>query len=90
MVGVLGSMFDPERIIICGAIADGIEPVLDAARRSIAPYLHLPQPALIRSRLGADIVTQGAVARALENARRTALPLLAERRLRVHGLAAAT
>lgn len=45
MVGVLGSMFDPERIIICGAIADGIEPVLDAARRSIAPYLRLPQPA---------------------------------------------
>ncbi|QKJ20964.1 ROK family protein [Microbacterium hominis] len=82
MVGVLGSMFDPEQIIVCGAIAEGIEPVLEAARRSIAPYLHLPAPVLIPSRLGGDIVTQGAVSRALQNARHIALPALAERRLR--------
>lgn len=82
VVGVLGSMYDPERIIVCGAIAEGIAPVLDAARQALGPHLHLPAPTLVPSRLGADIVTQGAVLRALETARQVALPRLAELRLR--------
>ncbi|WP_345751856.1 ROK family protein [Microbacterium rhizophilus] len=82
IVGVLGSMFDPERVIVCGAIADGVEPVLEAARAALGPHLHLPAPSLVRSRLGADIVTQGAVLRALDSARHVALPRLAEERLR--------
>ena len=82
IVGVLGSMYDPERIIVCGEIAEGIDPVLDAAREALGSHLHLPAPALVASRLGADIVTQGAVLRALESARQVALPRLAERRLR--------
>ncbi|WP_238439485.1 ROK family protein [Microbacterium sp. JZ31] len=82
IVGVLGSMYDPERIIVCGAIAEGIGPVLDAAREALGPHLHLPAPALVASSLGADIVTRGAVLRALESARQVALPRLAERRLR--------
>jgi predicted NBD/HSP70 family sugar kinase len=82
IVGVLGSMFDPERVIVCGAIAEGVEPVLASARAALAPYLHLPAPSLVRSGLGADIVTRGAVLRALESARHVALPRLAEQRLR--------
>lgn len=82
IAGVLGSMFDPERIIVCGAIAEGVEPVLDAARAALGPQSHLPAPDLIRSRLGADIVTRGAVSHALASARRGALPRLAEQRLR--------
>lgn len=85
IVAVLGSMFDPERIIVCGAIADGIEPVLAAARGSLGAHLHLPAPSLLASRLGADIVTRGAVSHALDTARRRALPLLAEQRLRDAG-----
>lgn len=82
IVGVLGSMFDPERIIVCGSIAEGIEPVLQAARAALPPRLHLPAPQLQRSRLGGDVVVRGAVARALELAREVAVPRLAEERLR--------
>lgn len=82
IVGVLGSMFDPQRVVVCGAIAEGIEPVLVAARAALPDHIHLPAPVLTRSRLGADIVTEGAVAHALECARRVTLPALAEDRLR--------
>ncbi len=74
IVGVLGNMFDPERVIVCGAIADGIQPVLDAAQKSLAAQIHLPAPALLRSTLGGDVVIRGALARARESARTVALP----------------
>lgn len=81
VVAALGNMFDPARVVVCGAIADGLDPVLDAARASLGELLHLPAPELVRSTLGADIVSTGAVARALQNARTQGLPSLAERRL---------
>lgn len=74
IVGVLGNMFDPERVVVCGAIADGIQPVLDAAQKSLAAQIHLPAPALLRSTLGGDVVIRGALARARESARTVALP----------------
>lgn len=74
IVGVLGNMFDPERVIVCGAIADGIQPVLDAAQRTLAAQIHLPAPTLLRSHLGGDVVIRGALARARDSARSTALP----------------
>ncbi|WP_223848779.1 MULTISPECIES: ROK family protein [Microbacterium] len=74
IVGVLGNMFDPERVIVCGAIADGIQPVLDAAQRTLAAQIHLPAPALLSSTLGGDVVIRGALARARECARASALP----------------
>lgn len=82
IVGVLGSMFDPKRIVVCGAIADGIDPVLDAARRVLPQLTHLPAPELVRSELGSDIVSAGAVVEALRAAREVAVPQLAEQRLR--------
>lgn len=81
IVGVYGSTFDPERVIVCGAIAASIEPVLAAARRVLPERLHLPAPELIASSLGADVVTRGAIAAAREAARSRAVPLLAQRRL---------
>lgn len=81
VIGVFGSTFDPARVIVCGAIADSIEPVLTAARRSLPTQLHLPAPELIASSLGADVVSVGAVATAREAARTRAIPLLAQRRL---------
>lgn len=83
IVGVLGNMFDPERVVVCGAIADGIEPVLEAARTALKPHLHLPAPELVRSELGEDIVLQGATLHALRTTRREALPRLAEELLAV-------
>lgn len=82
VVAVLGSTYDPEQVIVCGAIADGIEPVLDAARDALRPLLDLPAPKILRSRLGADIVLTGAVSTALAAARSTGLPWLVAQRLR--------
>lgn len=74
IVGVLGNMFDPEKVIVCGAIADGIQPVLDAAQTTLATQIHLPAPTLLRSSLGGDVVIRGALARARDRARSDALP----------------
>ncbi|MFE6734663.1 ROK family protein [Microbacterium sp. NPDC057650] len=81
IIGVLGSTFDPSRVIVCGAIADSIEPVLAAARRTLPSQLHLPAPELIASTLGADVVSLGAVATARDAARTRAVPALAQARL---------
>jgi len=81
VVAVLGSTYDPERVIVCGAIAESIQPVLDAARDVLRPLLDLPAPAILRSKLGADIVLAGAVSTALAAARTVGLPQLVARRL---------
>lgn len=81
VVGVLGSMYDPARVIICGAVAESIEPVLAAARRILPDELHLPAPEILASTLGAEVVSAGAIATARRAARERAVPRLAERRL---------
>lgn len=82
VVATLGNMFDPSRVVLCGAIADGIEPVIARAQRTARSILHLPAPEIVRSQLGADIVLTGAIATALHSAREIALPELAQGRLR--------
>ncbi|MFD8769000.1 ROK family protein [Microbacterium oxydans] len=82
VVGVLGSMYDPARVIVCGAVAESIEPVLTAARRILPQELHLPAPEILASTLGAEVVSRGAVATARRAARELAVPRLAEERLR--------
>lgn len=81
VVGVLGSMYDPARVIVCGAVAESIEPVLAAAREVLPAQLHLPAPEILASTLGAEVVSIGAVTTARRAARERAVPLLAERRL---------
>lgn len=81
IVGVLGSMYDPARVIVCGAIAESIAPVIAAARAVLPTQMHLPAPELLASSLGAEVVSLGAVATARRAARERAVPLLAERRL---------
>ncbi|MFB4351315.1 ROK family protein [Microbacterium sp. CR_7] len=81
VVGVLGSMYDPARVIVCGAVAESIEPVLAAAREVLPTQLHLPAPEILASTLGAEVVSIGAVTTARRAARERAVPLLAERRL---------
>lgn len=83
VVGVLGSMYDPARVVVCGAVAESIEPVLAAARRVLPGELHLPAPELLASELGAEVVSVGAVATARRAARERAVPRLAEQRLRL-------
>lgn len=79
VVSVLASMFDPERIVVSGAVAAGVHQVVEAARAALPPGLHLPAPALDISPLGADVVVTGAIAEACAAARRHALDLWAER-----------
>ncbi len=73
IAGVFGSLYDPQRIVISGAVASGIEEVLEVARHALPGELDLPAPELVASTLGADVVSIGAVAAALEAARDGAL-----------------
>lgn len=75
VVGVLGSMFDPERVIVSGAISATVEPVVTAARGALASDLDLPAPELLASPLGADIVMTGGILAAVEDARARLLDL---------------
>ncbi|SDG44445.1 Sugar kinase of the NBD/HSP70 family, may contain an N-terminal HTH domain [Microbacterium pygmaeum] len=75
ITGVFGSLFDPTRVIVSGAVAAGIEPVLRAAARAVPDELDLPSPELLASPLGADVVSIGAVAGAVEIARAGILDL---------------
>lgn len=75
IAGVFGSLYDPERIVISGGLAAGVEELLKVARRLLPAELDLPAPELVASSLGADVVSIGAVAAALESARDGALQI---------------
>ncbi|GIG34822.1 ROK family protein [Cellulomonas pakistanensis] len=79
VVSVLASMFDPERIVVSGAVAAGVDQVVEAARAALPPGLHLPAPDLVVSPLGADVVVTGAIAQAHAAARRRVLDVWAAR-----------
>ncbi|WJM15668.1 ROK family protein [Microbacterium arborescens] len=79
IVSVLGSMFDPQRVVVSGGISAGVEEVVAAARRFLPTDLDLPAPELVASDLGADVVVVGAVAGAAEAARASALDVWAAR-----------
>jgi len=69
VAGVFGSLYDPARIIIAGAVAGGFEEVVRVARERLPHELDLPSPELVLSDLGNDPVAIGAVSAALEAAR---------------------
>lgn len=73
IAGVFGSLYDPQRIIVSGGLAPGVEEMLTIARRLLPAELDLPAPEIVASSLGADVVSIGAVAAALESARDGAL-----------------
>ena len=73
ITGVFGSLYDPERIVVSGGLAAGVDELLTVARRLLPAELDLPAPELVASSLGADVVSIGAVAAALESARDGAL-----------------
>ncbi|HSF97578.1 MAG TPA: ROK family protein [Ornithinibacter sp.] len=73
IAGVFCSLFDPERIVIAGGAANGLDGVIDVARRRLPQELDLPAAEIVASSLGADVVSIGAVAAAVEAARDGAL-----------------
>lgn len=75
ITAVFGSLYDPERVIVAGAIADGLAEVLDVARTRVPTELDLPAPDLVLSSLGAGAVATGAVSAAIDAARTDVLRL---------------
>lgn len=69
IAGLVASLFDPERVIIAGGVAPGAEGLIAAARQDLPALLHLPVPQLVRSQLGAGVVSVGAVQHALRTVR---------------------
>jgi len=69
VAAVFGSLYDPARIIISGAVAEGFDEVVRVARDRLPHQLDLPAPELVLSPLGRTPVAIGAVSAALESAR---------------------
>lgn len=77
---VVSRFYDPEVIVICGAMAAALGEVIEIARSHLITELELPPPAIVASAFGGDVVSLGAVSAAREAAREIVLPLLTERR----------
>ena len=79
ITGVIGSVYDPEIVVVSGAVSAGIQDVVAAARETIPLELDLPAPMLVASTLGAEVVAIGAVSAAVEAARDGVLALTPQR-----------
>jgi predicted NBD/HSP70 family sugar kinase len=75
VTGVLACMFNPQMVIVSGALASGIEHVVAVAQQYLPTGLDLPAPQVVASTLGADVVVEGALAAARATARTHALDI---------------
>ena len=62
---VIATMLDLERIVVSGAIAPALDPLVHEATRRLTEHVHPPVPTIVASNLGADVVRAGALHRAL-------------------------
>lgn len=76
---VVSRFYDPEFIVVCGAMAGGLGEVIQIAREHMTLELELPPPEILASDLAGDVVSLGAVSAAREAARQIVLPLLTTR-----------
>ncbi len=79
VAAVLATMHDPELIVVCGGVADGLGQVVALANDGVATDLFGPAPRIVASSLGADVVVTGAVMGAVQTARDGALALALQR-----------
>ena len=75
IVATFASIYDPSRVIIAGAVAESCEPMLELVRHELDRYLDPPGIEVLASGLGREIVTLGAVRRALDHVREHALEI---------------
>ncbi|GIG23514.1 transcriptional regulator [Cellulomonas chitinilytica] len=75
VIATFASIYDPERVIIAGAVAESCEPLLALVRDQLDRYVDPPGIEVLASDLGRDIVTVGAVKRALDHVRERALEI---------------
>ena len=62
---VLGGLLDVDRIILAGGVAESLTLLLDRTAPRLAELIELHPPQLVTSTLGSEVVTIGAVRRAL-------------------------
>jgi predicted NBD/HSP70 family sugar kinase len=58
---VISRFYDPEMIVVCGAMAAALGDVIEIARSNVATQLELPPPAIVASAFGGDVVSLGAI-----------------------------
>ena len=73
---ILSSLLAVDSVVVAGAIAEAIDPVLDRARRTLPRIGAPPLPHLAASTLGRDVVVRGALELALTRLREDPLALL--------------
>ncbi len=66
---VLSSLLDVERIVVAGAIARALDPVVERARHVLTTEFPPPVPELAISALGGDVVVRGGIELALQRIR---------------------
>jgi len=74
VVVTLASLFDPEVVVLAGG-ASGALALVDVVNAGLPEFLDLPRPLVVASGLGRDVVVLGAVGRAIQEVRSTALEI---------------
>lgn len=77
VIGTLSSLLNPELVIVCGAVAASIVPLVDRLTAELATVSADP-PVVVASTLGDSVVTIGALRHALDQVEANALNLLAD------------
>lgn len=77
VIGTLSSLLNPELVIVCGAVAASIAPLVDRLAAELATVSADP-PVVVASALGDSVVTIGALRHALDQVEANALDLLAD------------
>lgn len=76
IAGILASLLGAERVVVAGAIAESIGPVLERSRKLLPEVATAPFPQLVASTDGRDVVVRGATELALACVREAPLDLL--------------
>ncbi|MDQ8703827.1 ROK family transcriptional regulator [Streptomyces sp. LHD-70] len=69
IVGALAALLDTERLVLAGAPARSCAPIRRVIERDLPQYVHPPLPEIVISDFGDEIVSVGAVWRALDHVR---------------------
>lgn len=73
IVSTLAVLLDTERIVLAGTLSSSYSRILQVIERDLPRYVHPPMPAVAVSELGGDVISTGAVRRALDHVREHAL-----------------
>ncbi|MFC6065499.1 ROK family transcriptional regulator [Streptomyces ochraceiscleroticus] len=75
IVTALVVLLDTERVVLAGSLAPSCTRILRIIERDLPQYVHPPLPDVVASELGKDVVSIGAVRRALDHVRERALEI---------------